>query len=337
MQSKSDIRVVIAEDDFMIQELISRTVKGIGYKIAGTATDGEEAVRMVCSTKPDVVLMDIRMPKVDGLEASVQIQRDCPTPVVALTSYESEDLVEKASRVGIGAYLIKPPDAAAIERAVIIAMARHQDLMEIKKLIDRKDTLLKEIHNRVKNNLNVVSNLLYLQSRNVTDEQARHYFDESRHRIQSIALLHERLYRKENMFIVDLPEYFRLLTEQLMAGYEIGPHLNLDLRISSIQLDIDRILPCALIVTELVSNSLKHAFPDRRPGTISLTLQLEEKGNCILTVADTGIGLPSDFQFNTASSPGIRLILSLTEQLQGSLESNTSSGTEVRIVFPYIV
>lgn len=135
------IRIIIAEDDYLVCEEIVRSLRHLRYEILGEASNGEEAVKMVSSLKPDVVLMDIKMPVVDGLEASRQIQERCPTPIVILTAHETTDLLEEASKAGVGAYLTKPPKALEIERAVTISMARHHDLMEMRRLNQEIKTL----------------------------------------------------------------------------------------------------------------------------------------------------------------------------------------------------
>ena len=129
-----EIRVIIAEDNFLVSEMTKETLKKSGYAVVGEATNGRQAVEMTKSLRPDVVLMDIKMPEMDGVEASRQIQDECPTPVVILTAYETADLVREASTAGVGAYLVKPPDAHEMERAIIIAMARFGDMMELRRL-----------------------------------------------------------------------------------------------------------------------------------------------------------------------------------------------------------
>jgi AmiR/NasT family two-component response regulator len=133
-------RVLIAEDDYLVGETIKRALKELGYELAGKASDGAEAVEMACTLNPDVVLMDIQMPELDGLEATRQIQSRCPMPVVVLTAHESQELVEKASEVGVSAYLIKPPKQIEIERAITIALARHDDLMALRYLNEDLET-----------------------------------------------------------------------------------------------------------------------------------------------------------------------------------------------------
>lgn len=134
VREKSSIKVVIAEDDFFISREIERILKGQGYTVVGKASRGNQAVELVQSLRPDVVLMDIKMPEVDGLEATRQIQESCPTPVVVLTAHETTDFLETAGEIGVGAYLIKPPSAGDIERGITIAMARHDDLMKLAQL-----------------------------------------------------------------------------------------------------------------------------------------------------------------------------------------------------------
>jgi YesN/AraC family two-component response regulator len=127
-------RVVIAEDDFLVSEEIIRAVRSLGFDVVGDVATGRQAVELVGATKPDLVIMDIQMPGMSGIEAAREIQESEPTPVIILTAHETQDLVQEASEAGVAAYLTKPPDAAQIERAAHIAMARFRDMMEIHRL-----------------------------------------------------------------------------------------------------------------------------------------------------------------------------------------------------------
>ena len=131
---QEDTHVLIVEDDPMVGEMIEGLLEDIGYTVASKAIDGLQAIEMTQSLQPDVVLMDIKMPDMDGLEATRLIFERCPTPVVVLTAYETPELVEEASAVGVGAYLVKPPNAREMERAITIAIARFDDLMELRRL-----------------------------------------------------------------------------------------------------------------------------------------------------------------------------------------------------------
>jgi DNA-binding NarL/FixJ family response regulator len=145
MHPKRATRVVIAEDDFLVSKEISRAVKKIGHEVVAEVSTGEEAVEKTCELDPDVVLMDIQMPGMDGLQASKHIQACCPTPVVVLTAHDSQDLVERASDTGVGAYLTKPPDPLEVERAITISMARHADMMTCRALYEKLSERTREL------------------------------------------------------------------------------------------------------------------------------------------------------------------------------------------------
>ncbi len=134
MNKESSLRVLVAEDDYLVTKMVEGFLQDLGYRVVGEASNGIEAVELCASSHPDVILMDIKMPDMDGLEATAQIQACCPTPVVILTAYETHELVEHAGKVGVGAYLIKPPSARELERAIIIATARFDDMLELRRL-----------------------------------------------------------------------------------------------------------------------------------------------------------------------------------------------------------
>lgn len=139
------VRILLAEDDYLVCEEIKRALRELPHELVGEADNGEEAVRLACDLKPDVVLMDIKMPRVDGLEASRRIQRQCPAPIVILTAHESRDLLEEARNAGVGAYLTKPPRSGELTRAIAIATARHADLMELARINEQLRQSLEEI------------------------------------------------------------------------------------------------------------------------------------------------------------------------------------------------
>ncbi len=131
---KKDIQVLIVEDDPLVSRMLQGMLAEIGYNTAGKAMNGLQAIDMVQSLRPDVLLMDIKMPDMDGLEATRRIYEHCPTPVVVVTAYDTPELLAEASQIGVGAYLVKPPNAGDMERAITIAMARFSDMMTLRRL-----------------------------------------------------------------------------------------------------------------------------------------------------------------------------------------------------------
>ncbi|MGE3274023.1 MAG: sensor histidine kinase [Vicinamibacterales bacterium] len=201
--------------------------------------------------------------------------------------------------------------------------------------LEAREMYFKEVHHRVKNNLQVISSLLFLQSRNTSDPGALAILTESRSRVQSIALIHEKLYRSAELTTVDFGEYVRDLVAELIATYGVG-HENLRVRTeaAALALDIDTAVPCGLIINELVSNVLKHAFPDGRDGEVAVTVGATGNGRYRLEVRDTGAGLPAGLDWRHASTLGLRLVTDLASQLDGELTITSSpQGTDVRLVF----
>ena len=204
---------------------------------------------------------------------------------------------------------------------------------QIKASLKEKEVLLKEIHHRVKNNLQVISSLLYLQSRNIEDNQTLEMFQDSQHRVRSMALVHERLYQSQDMARVDFAQYVRNLANHLFRSYGVNSNLiRLKINVDDVFLGIDTAIPFGLIINELVSNSLKHAFPDGREGEIRIGLRADD-GEFSLVVSDNGVGFPRDLDFRDTQSLGLRLVNTLVEQLEGTIELDRSDGTAFKITF----
>jgi PAS domain S-box-containing protein len=212
--------------------------------------------------------------------------------------------------------------------------ARKQTEKRLKASLVEKDLLLREIHHRVKNNLQIISSLLNLQSRHIEDEFALDMFQESRNRVRSMALVHEKLYRSDDLAKVDFCEYIQSLGRHLFMSYSINSTVvDLEVNVNDVFLDINTSIPCGLIVNELISNSLKHAFSGRKQGKIRVVLKSENNGKYLLAVSDNGVGLPKGLDVTQTESLGLQLVTMLVEQLQGTLHIKNDKGTSFEIVF----
>lgn len=200
--------------------------------------------------------------------------------------------------------------------------------------LKEKEVLLKEIHHRVKNNLQIISSLLKLQSSYIKDEEVITLFAESYNRVRSMALLHEKLYHSVDLARINADDYICNLTKNLFSSYNVSfSSLNLKTTIDNIKLDIDTAIPCGLIINELVTNSLKYAFPGIRKGQICITFLQQDNNTLYLKVSDDGVGLPPDFDIEQIQSLGLQLVVNLTEQLGGKLEIDSTNGTSFAITF----
>jgi PAS domain S-box-containing protein len=204
---------------------------------------------------------------------------------------------------------------------------------EIVKSLKEKEILLKEIHHRVKNNLQIISSILNLQSSFVQDENTLTILQDSRNRIRSMSMIHESMYRTNNFSSIRFSDYLLNIASGLMASYQINEdYVNLKTDLHAVDLVLDQAIPCALIVNELITNSLKYAFPNNRKGVI--TICVKEKLNIVsLSVEDNGIGFKDGFNYMNTDTLGLQLVISLTEQLDGTIEMKKEDGTKFLIIF----
>jgi len=206
--------------------------------------------------------------------------------------------------------------------------------VRIKASLEEKEVLLKEIHHRVKNNLQIVSSLLQLQASYIKDTDALHIFEESRDRIKSMALIHEQLYQSNDLAQIDFPEYMRSLLNMVLSAHRSNrTRVDTKLHVDPVQLDLDTAIPVGLITNELVTNSLKYAFAGRSVGEIGVRLTKSETGDFLLMVSDNGVGFPEKFNFEKATSLGLRLVRILTKQMRARLEMSNGMGTQFRVYF----
>ena len=204
---------------------------------------------------------------------------------------------------------------------------------QVEKSLEQKELLLKEIHHRVKNNLQVVSSLLDLQSRGIEDEKALYTFMEGQNRVKAMALIHQKLYQNEDLATIDFAEYAEQLMTELASIYAGSGKVKGSVKSAQkANFDIDTAIPLGLILNELISNAYKYAFQEGE-GELSISIEDLGNGKHQLTVSDSGLGLPQDFDFNKAKSLGLRLVRRLAKQLYGSVEYSNIGGAKFVINF----
>ncbi|WP_375505278.1 PAS domain S-box protein [uncultured Nostoc sp.] len=224
--------------------------------------------------------------------------------------------------------------SSILEQAQTELVQRQKAQVKLKNALAEKEVLLKEVHHRVKNNLQIVSSLLQLQSQTLKDPEAIKALRESQNRIESISLIHKNLYTSANIGQIDVGDYIDNLAASLLISYQIWPgKIGLETDIDSVSLNVDQAIACGLVINELISNALKHAFPNQQAGTISITLR--NVGNSIeMTIRDNGIGLPDNLDWTTTDSLGLSLVYDLvTEQLEGQITIERNHGTVFKIKF----
>lgn len=212
---------------------------------------------------------------------------------------------------------------------------KKQASIEIESSLQEKEILLKEIHHRVKNNLQVISSILNLQSSFVEDEKTLSILQESRNRVRTMAIIHENLYRTKDFSSINFSNYLDNLTGNLISSYRINEEIELKKDLTDVQLVLDQAIPCGLIINEIITNSLKYAWSKNEKGVIFISLK-EENNVVYLEVSDDGIGLPFDFKESVTDTLGLQLVETLIEQLDGDINVNTESGTKYLINFDKI-
>ncbi len=208
---------------------------------------------------------------------------------------------------------------------------RKKDAEQIQQDLQEKQVLLKEIHHRVKNNLQVISSLLNLQSDKIDDSEIAVVFNESKNRIYSMALVHEQLYKSDDLACIDMKYYIERLTRDLKNSFAPLKDIEYKINVENVFFDINQAIPCGLLLNELISNAFKHAFPNGDKGAINISLVLHNETDCKLTVQDDGVGIPNDFDIEKSDSLGMSLIYMLTKQLGGNLTVENDSGTKFLI------
>lgn len=332
------VRVLLIEDDpgdaRLIREMIKEK-KNVSFELEW-ASSLKSGLELIAKGGISVVLLDLGLPDSQGFETFAKIYELFPQlPIIVLSGISDEELAVKAVRKGAQDYLVKDQvNGNLIIRAIRYAIERKQAEEKIKASIKEKEVMLREIHHRVKNNMQIISSLLRLQARKIKNKKIIDMFNVAQSRIKSMALIHESLYRSGDLARINFSDFIKKLTIHLSAMYATEKdNVKLKLDVKNVILDINRAIPCGLIINELVSNSLKHAFSDGRKGEIAVIMNINRRGKYTLVVEDTGIGFPEKFNLREPRTMGLQLVIDLVKQLDGALELRKDEGTKFKIVF----
>ena len=343
-----DITILFVEDNDIIRHLYNRLIS-IRVREIYVASDGNEGLEFYRKYKPDLVITDISMPNMDGLtmiKLMKEIEPDLK--VIVMSAYSIKEYFLMAIDLGVTGYLIKPVDAKKLnalieDQANYILLKREsaekeqkrrQAEEQVRKSLIEKDILLKEVHHRVKNNMQIISSILKMQERLISDPGLKSVLQESQNRIRSMALVHEDLYRNESFSDIKFSNYAKSLSNNLLRSYsDQQGKIRFVYEIEDVSLPLDVGIPCGLILNELISNAFKYAFEGRDEGTIRIGLALADDGKFHFEISDDGIGIDRTFNIENAKSMGLKIVNKLVQQIDGTIESDLSHGTRFIIKF----
>jgi len=326
------IKVLIVEDDpgntKLVRLMLSKSVQPYEAEVAGNIAT---AIKRMHDDAFDTTLLDLGLPDSQGTDTVLRVHTECPeVPIIVLTGLDDEETGIRAVQIGAQDYLVKGAvDSNLLTRSIRYAIARKRAEEEIKASLREKEELLREIHHRVKNNLQIISSLLKMQAMRIEDRKIVDALLDSRSRVQTMALIHTQLCQSENIAQVEMGNTISKLVEDLLQIY-VKEETNISFVVTAegVNLPISQAIPLGLIINELVSNALKYAFRDTEKGSIEISMSASAGDFIELTVRDDGIGIPEDFEISKTQTLGLKLVKNLAErQLNGEISVNRDKGT----------
>ena len=337
------IRVIHLEDNPLDVELVAATLTGEGLECRIEVTqDRDGFVALLDRGECDLILADYSLPAFDGMTAlRLTRQRFADLPFIFVTGVMGEESAIESLRNGATDYVFKHRLKRLLP-AVRRAREEYQDRIDTRRAQEQiaaslreKEVLLKEIHHRVKNNLQIISSLLNLQAGAIRDPFDRQLLLDSQQRIRAMALIHEKIYQSSNLSVLEFSDYVQSLLVSVVRAYPLDSSLvRIIPEVDPVFFDIDTAIPCGLIINELVTNAVKYAFPEERKGEIRIELTRDGDGVNHLMVADNGVGVPPETDLLAAKTLGMQLVDMLTQQLDGALAWQGVGGVSFLISFP---
>jgi PAS domain S-box-containing protein len=309
--------IILIEEDMTISRVNSEAERIIGFS--------KEEIEGKKKWTEFVVKEDLK-----GLKGYYTLRND---PIAHPTEYETKVKNKAGNIKDLLVTIVSIPGTQKQLASILDITKRKIAENEIESSLKEKNILLQEVHHRVKNNMQIISSLLNLQKNYVDEEEAVNVLKESQNRVKSMAMIHEKLYMSDDITHINFVDYIQSLVKNLFYSYNVEEiWIKPILEIENVSLNMETAIPCGLIISELVSNSLKYAFPNDKKGEISVSLKtVDDKYELI--IRDNGIGLPDEIDFNNLETLGLLLVTSLTEQIDGELTINRSPGTEFKIKF----
>jgi len=376
------IKVLTIDDEEIIRFTISGFLEDYGYEVL-QAPNGEEGIKIFEEQRPNLVLVDIKMPNMSGLDVIKHISAiSSDTPIIVISGTNSLKEAMEAIHNGAWDYLNKPIIDLNILQHVIenslekaklkIENNRYKKSLEeeiekrtdelryrtmelektnhnleveiseriaaqkqITEALKEKELLIKEVHHRVKNNLQIISSILNLQLRTLPDESSKNIFIETQSRVKSMALVHEKLYGSSNLEEIDFRDYIRGLISNLRTAFAYKRHIEIDCENSGdVFLNIDIAIPTGLIINEVITNSIKYAFPEESDKDNIFIKYKLDKNFLSISLGDNGIGLAQNLDIKKMDSLGLQLITILSSQLNGNLQIERENGLVFTLNFP---
>jgi two-component sensor histidine kinase/CheY-like chemotaxis protein len=294
-----------------------------------------EALDILDRENFDVVLLDLGLPDSQGFRTFTQVNDQMPElPIIIITGLEDENMGINAVKEGAQDYLIKGQlDDKVLARSIKYAIERKHTEEELKSSLNEKDVLLKETHHRVKNNMQIISSLLNLEMGYSDEDEAIDVLKESQNRIKSMALIHEKLCQSNDLNHIKISDYINTLVTDLFYSFNLSDEqIEMKMDLEDIYLKIETAIPCGILINELVSNSLKYAFPNGEKGEIFVSLKSKDEGYELI-VNDNGVGLPEELDYKNTESLGLQLVNNLAAQIDGRVELEKGHGTKFVINF----
>ena len=337
------MKILHLEDSKDDSKLICQALRDEVSDCQVTRVETREAFLEALDHDWDIILADYSLPSFDGISALKLAVERCPDlPFIFVTGALGEERAVETLKNGATDYILKnrldrlSQAVGRARRESDSAKARKEVEQKLRASLREKELLLQEVHHRVKNNLAVISSLLSMQADKVNDPLLSSALLESQQRIQSMAMIHEMLYAYSGLHDINFGEYSRQLAAQVSSFYGADPaRIRLSFDLAPLRLEIDRAIPCGLILNELLSNAFKYAFPAGRSGEVRISLLQQDSGTR-MSVEDNGVGLPEGCFPERSRSLGLRIVNILTQQLGGSMDVSSNQGSHFVLRFAHV-